>query len=86
MQTFRITVQVTLDVTAEESGLAVMKAVDKVKKAIGDDGIAVTGSPDRPMWVTGIAQDSRGFMIFGRPSQTVTVAESTAPEETEEYL
>lgn len=89
MQKFRVTILVTLDVEADESGLAVMEAIERVKDAIGDDGVSATGSPARPMWVNGVGRDSRGYMVFGRPmtaSETLTVAESSGLSEKMENL
>lgn len=83
MKTFRITIQVTTDIIAEDDRDAITQAVDKIKEAIGDDGIATTGSPERSMWVTGIARDSRGFMVFDRPltaSEAITVAETPSKD------
>lgn len=79
MNIYRVTIQVTTDIVAEDDRGAVTQAVDKIKDAIGDDGVTATGSPERQMWVTGVARDSRGFMVFERPltnSETLTVAES----------
>lgn len=62
MSIYRITLQVTLDVTAEDEKTAVTKAVDSVRERIGDDG-----TDHRDMWVTGIARASDGeYLIFSR--------------------
>ena len=88
MKNFRVTIQVTTDIIAEDDKEAVTAAVDRIKEAIGDDGVSPTGSV-RSMWVTGVARDSRGFMVFDRPltaSETLTVAESlVSPVEEESF-
>ena len=89
MKIYRVTIQVTTDIVADDDRVAITSAVDRIKEAIGDNGVAPTGSPERPMWVTGIARDERGFLVFGRPlmaSETLTVAESLTPGKDEEYL
>lgn len=89
MKKYRVTIQVTTDIIAEDDKEAVTTAVDRIKEAVGDDGVSPTGSPERSMWVTGIARDSRGFMVFDRPltaSETLTVAESLVPGKDDEYL
>ena len=89
MNVYRVTIQVTTDIIADDDRVAITEAVDRIKEAIGDDGVTATGSPDRPMWVTGIARDSRGFMCYERPlspSDALTVAESlVGPVEDEEF-
>ena len=59
MTIFRITVQVTLDVVEQESGLAMSKAIDLVRERI-KDGEA------QDMWVTGVARDELGLFVFAR--------------------
>jgi hypothetical protein len=62
MSIHRITLQVTLDVIADDDKTAVTKAVDTVKERIGDDG-----TDHRDMWVTGIARSLDGeYLIFSR--------------------
>ena len=61
MTIFRITVQVTLDIEEEESGLAMSKAIDRVRERIGDD----QDGADH-MWVTGVARDELGLFVFAR--------------------
>lgn len=89
MKIYRVTIQVTTDIVADDERVAVTSAVERIREAIGDDGVAPTGSPERSMWVTGVARDDRGFLVFGRPlmaSETFTVAESLVPGKDEEYL
>lgn len=74
MNTYRITYQVTTDVHGVDEGEAVMEGIERVRKAIGDDG-----SPDRMMWVTGIAREvaTGEYHIYSRPySEGITVVES----------
>jgi hypothetical protein len=61
MTVFRITVQVTLDIEEQESGLAVSKAIDQVRERIGDD----QDGADH-MWVTGVARDATGLLVFAQ--------------------
>lgn len=70
MNIYRVTIQVTTDIVADDETTAITTAVDRVKEAVGDNGVSSTGSPERPMWVTGIAHDERGFMVFPRPLKT----------------
>ncbi len=89
MNIYRVTIQVTTDIVADDDRVAITTAVDRIKEAIGDNGVASTGSPERSMWVTGIARDERGFMVFPRPltaSETLTVAESQMAREVEEEV
>lgn len=93
MKTYRVTIQVTTDIVADDERVAVASAVNRIREAIGEDPSAPIGSPGRSMWVTGVARDDRGFLVFGRPmmaSETLTVAESIAslfaPGKDEEYL
>ena len=60
MNTYRITVMVTLDVQAENDSECCAVAVERVQDAIEDAGqIGV------PMWVTGICRDFDGeFMVY----------------------
>jgi hypothetical protein len=59
MTVFRITVQVTLDIEQPESGLAVSEAIDLVRERIKDDEA-------QDMWVTGVARDATGLLVFAR--------------------
>jgi hypothetical protein len=59
MTVFRITVQVTLDIEEPESGLAVSKAIDLVRERIEDDAA-------QRMWVTGVARDATGLLVFAQ--------------------
>lgn len=59
MTVFRITVQVTLDVVEQESGLAMSKAIDQVRERIAQGGA-------QDMWVTGVARDELGLFVFAR--------------------
>jgi len=63
MRTFRITTMVTQDVIADDENQAVSQALESVKVKVGDfSWAAINGS--RSMWVTGIAQDSSGYMVY----------------------
>jgi hypothetical protein len=63
MRTFRITTMVTQDVVADDENQAVSQALESVKVKVGDfSWAAINGS--RSMWVTGIAQDSSGYMVY----------------------
>jgi hypothetical protein len=63
MSIYRITLQVTMDVTADDEKTAISKAVEMVREKIGDDG-----TDHRDMWVTGIARAMDGeYLIFSRP-------------------
>ena len=44
MKNFRVTIQVTTDIIAEDDREAITTAVDRIKEAIGDDGVSPTGS------------------------------------------
>lgn len=57
MKIYRITIQVTTDVVADDEDSAVVTAMDRVMTAVGDDPFETPGSPDRPMWVTGVARE-----------------------------
>ena len=60
MNTYRVTVMVTLDVQAENDSECCGVAVEEVQNAIED-----YGQIGRSMWVTGISRDSDGeFMIY----------------------
>ena len=60
MNTYRVTVMVTLDVQAENDSECCAVAVEEVQNAIED-----YGQIDRSMWVTGISRDSDGeFMVY----------------------
>jgi hypothetical protein len=62
MSIYRITLQVTLDVTTDDEKTAVSQAVDLVKERIGDDD-----TDHRDMWVTGVARSMDGeYLIFSR--------------------
>ena len=54
---------VTQDVVADDENQAVSQALESVKVKVGDfSWAAINGS--RSMWVTGIAQDSSGYMVY----------------------
>ena len=56
MNTYRVTVMVTLDVNAIDDGAAAGEAISLVQDAIGD-----SGQHGRKMWVTGIGRHSNPF-------------------------
>lgn len=64
MNTYRITVMVTTDVQGEDEASAVNNAVQRLRSLVGDDPHSITGSDGRKCWVTGIAQDTRGYLVF----------------------
>lgn len=64
MSTYRITVMVTTDVDGEYDTDAMNNAVERIRSLVGDDPHSVTGSDGRKCWVTGIAQDTRGYLVF----------------------
>jgi hypothetical protein len=53
MNTYRVTVMVTLDVSAVDDGAAAGMAISRVQDTIGD-----SGQHGREMWVTGIGRHS----------------------------
>lgn len=57
--TYRVTVQVTTDVETDDEKEAFSMAIQKVREAIRDDQ---DGGDD--LWVTGIAHDGDGFMLY----------------------
>lgn len=57
--TYRVTVMVTTDVETNDEEEAFTMAISKVREAIGDDQ---DGADD--LWVTGIAQDDNGYMVY----------------------
>ena len=60
MNTYRVTVMVTLDVQAENDSECCAVAVEEVQNAIED-----YGQIGRSMWVTGISRDGDGeFMVY----------------------
>jgi hypothetical protein len=60
MNTYRVTVMVTLDVQAENDSECCGVAVEEVQNAIED-----YGQIGRSMWVTGISRDNDGeFMVY----------------------
>lgn len=61
-KTYRVTVQVTTEVTADSFNEAMFVAVEKVKNEIGDDGVSPRDTIG--FWVTGIASDETGYMVF----------------------
>ena len=61
-KTYRVTVQVTTEVTADSFNEAMFVAVEKVKNEIGDDGASPRDTIG--FWVTGIASDETGYMVF----------------------
>jgi hypothetical protein len=56
MNTYRVTVMVTLDVTGVDEGAGAGTAIAQVQDAIGD-----SGQQGRKMWVTGIGRHSNPF-------------------------
>jgi hypothetical protein len=64
MSTYRITVMVTTDVEGEYDTDAMNTAVERIRSLVGDDPHSITGSDERKCWVTGIAQDERGYLVF----------------------
>ena len=72
MKTYRITIQVTTDVIAPDEKSAVSQAVDRVREAVGDNPLETPGTPERPMWITGIAREINAsatavqYMIYPR--------------------
>lgn len=63
MKTYRITTMVTQDVVAVDENQAVSQALENVKVKVGDFSWAANRGT-RSMWVTGIAQDSTGYMVY----------------------
>ena len=61
-KTYRVTVQVTTEVIADSFNEAMFVAVEKVKNEIGDDGASPRDTIG--FWVTGIASDESGYMVF----------------------
>lgn len=59
--TYRVTVMVTTDVETNDEKDAFSMAIQKVREAIGDDQ---DGGDD--LWVTGIAQDDNGYMVYSQ--------------------
>lgn len=57
--TYRVTVMVTTDVETNDEKDAFSMAIQKVREAIRDDQ---DGGDD--LWVTGIAQDDNGYMVY----------------------
>jgi len=57
--TYRVTVMVTTDVETDDEKDAFTMAISKVRSAVGDDQ---DGADD--LWVTGIAQDDNGYMVY----------------------
>lgn len=57
--TYRVTVMVTTDVETDDEKDAFTMAISKVREAVGDDQ---DGADD--LWVTGIAQDDNGYMVY----------------------
>jgi hypothetical protein len=64
MKTYRITTMVTQDVIAEDETKAASQAIDAVRIKIGDHKWQAPSGFLRSMWVTGIAQDSNGYMVY----------------------
>ena len=56
MNTYRVTVMVTLDVKGVDDGAAAGLAIAQVQDAVGD-----SGQHGRKMWVTGIGRHSNPF-------------------------
>jgi hypothetical protein len=57
--TYRVTVQVTTDVETNDENEAFSMAISKVREAVGDNQ---DGADE--MWVTGVAQDANGYMVY----------------------
>lgn len=57
--TYRVTVMVTTDVETNDEKDAFSMAIQKVREVIRDDQ---DGGDD--LWVTGIAQDDNGYMVY----------------------
>ena len=57
--TYRVTVMVTTDVETNDEKDAFTMAISKVREAVRDDQ---DGADD--LWVTGIAQDDNGYMVY----------------------
>jgi|APGre2960657423_1045063.scaffolds.fasta_scaffold00508_9 hypothetical protein len=60
MNTYRVTVMVTLDVNGVDESAGIGSAIEKVREAVDD-----YGQSGRKMWVTGLAKDSRDeYLVF----------------------
>ena len=60
MNTYRVTVMVTLDVNGVDESAGIGSAIEKVREAIDD-----YGQSGRKMWVTGLARDNRDeYLVF----------------------
>ena len=59
---YRVTVQVTTDIITDSFNEAMFVAVERVKNEIGDDGVSPRDTIG--FWVTGIACDETGYMVF----------------------
>ena len=64
MATYRVTCMVTTEVEGEDTSQATENALNKIRNLVGDNPNAPTGSERREAWVTGIAQDGNGYLIF----------------------
>ncbi len=64
MATYRITCMVTTEVEGEDASEATTKALNKVRNLVEWNPNTSTGSENREAWVTGIAQDGNGYLIF----------------------
>ena len=56
MNTYRVTVMVTLDVEGIDRAAGAGTAISKVKQAVGDNG-----QSGRKMWVTGLGRNNQDF-------------------------
>lgn len=63
MATYRITCMVTTEVEGEDASEATTKALNKVRNLVEWNPNTPTG-PEREAWVTGIAQDENGYLVF----------------------
>lgn len=61
--TYRVTVMVTTDVEADDEGEAMSLAINSIRQVIDEDPEA---PHPKPFWITGIAQDASGYLVFGR--------------------
>jgi hypothetical protein len=61
-KTYRVTVQVTTEVVADNYNEAMHNAIEKVKNQVDDDGASPRDTIG--FWVTGIACDETGYMVF----------------------
>jgi len=67
MFTYRVTVQVTLDVEAEDDDGAMAVAMQNVSARIGDDRTTPLHERTDAMWVTGIAERDYEYFCYKQP-------------------